>query len=163
MSEDEVPQAIDLQKMQPQHLEQIAKIHKSINPSHWSLEQWLACCEQPLYQNWVVLNNEADPSIVIAFASFICLGSEVELLNIGVAEDSQGHGIGENLLKACLKLAPEKTENCFLEVRRSNIPAINLYKKLGFQQIAERKQYYRFANGLSEDALVFKKLLQSTV
>ena len=40
----------------------------------------------------------------------------------------------------------------FLEVRRSNLPAINLYKSNGYQKISERKNYYG-----NEDALIFKK------
>ena len=38
-----------------------------------------------------------------------------------------------------------------LEVRASNEPAKNLYKKLGFQEIGRRKRYYADNN---EDALV---------
>ena len=41
----------------------------------------------------------------------------------------------------------------FLEVRKSNIPAINAYKKADFKQISERKKYY--PDG--EDALIFVK------
>ena len=38
-----------------------------------------------------------------------------------------------------------------LEVRRSNEPAINLYKKFGFEEEGVRKGYYRFGG---EDALI---------
>ena len=41
----------------------------------------------------------------------------------------------------------------FLEVRKSNIPAINAYKKAGFNQISVRKKYY--SDG--EDALILIK------
>lgn len=44
-------------------------------------------------------------------------------------------------------------DKIFLEVRKSNIPAINAYKKAGFKEISERKKYY--ADG--EDALIFVK------
>lgn len=151
-----------LKAMQTQYLQQVAELHQSINPSPWSVSQWHACCDQPMYQNWVVMEPslDGDPSSekLVAFASLICPSVDIELLNIGVAQEFQGKGIGEDLLRACLELAPEKSEQCFLEVRRSNLPAINLYKKLEFQQVAERKDYYRLASGLVEDALVFKKI-----
>jgi len=147
-----------LDRMQPKHLPQVAVVHQSINPSPWSVEQWQSCCEQPLYQNWVVLNIEQD-SEVVAFASLISTGEDSELLNIGVSQLFQGLGVGEDFLEACLELLPDNTQQCFLEVRRSNIPAINLYKKLLFEQVAERKDYYRLNNGLVEDALVFRKTL----
>jgi ribosomal-protein-alanine N-acetyltransferase len=39
----------------------------------------------------------------------------------------------------------------YLEVRKSNIPAINLYKRFGFEIISIRKEYY---SDNKEDALV---------
>jgi ribosomal-protein-alanine N-acetyltransferase len=41
----------------------------------------------------------------------------------------------------------------FLEVRVSNMPAIHLYDKLGFNEIGLRRDYYPDSNG-REDALV---------
>jgi|SaaInlV_100m_DNA_5_1039725.scaffolds.fasta_scaffold05015_3 [ribosomal protein S18]-alanine N-acetyltransferase len=144
-----------LKKMEIEHLPQVAEIHQAINPSPWSIEQWQVCYETPSYHNWVAVNAES----VLAFASFMCVSTDAELLNIGVALNCQGKGLGQDLLQACLQLLPEDAEQCFLEVRRSNIPAINLYKKLNFELVAERKDYYRLSNGLIEDALVFRKTL----
>ena len=44
----------------------------------------------------------------------------------------------------------------FLEVRKSNIPAIKLYTKHNFKQISIRKNYYKNPN---EDALIFKYII----
>jgi ribosomal-protein-alanine N-acetyltransferase len=41
-----------------------------------------------------------------------------------------------------------------LEVRLSNVAAIELYKKMGFKQIGQRKNYYPAAEG-KEDAMVY--------
>ena len=38
--------------------------------------------------------------------------------------------------------------NITLEVRVSNIPAINLYKKFGFREVALRKYYYGDEDGI---------------
>ena len=46
----------------------------------------------------------------------------------------------------------------YLEVRRSNTPAIALYQKMQFLPIGERKNYYTTVSG-SEDALVFARNL----
>ena len=40
-----------------------------------------------------------------------------------------------------------------LEVRASNLAAVNLYQKLGFKTIGTRRNYYQY-NGVKEDALV---------
>jgi ribosomal-protein-alanine N-acetyltransferase len=42
----------------------------------------------------------------------------------------------------------------YLEMRRGN-PAYNLYRKLGFEPIGERRKYYRMANGERIDAITF--------
>jgi len=42
----------------------------------------------------------------------------------------------------------------FLEMRRGN-PAVNLYRKVGFEPIGERPNYYRLANGSRVDAITF--------
>ena len=64
-----------------------------------------------------------------------------------------------------LKLGKERTvaenndvEMMLLEVRPSNISAINLYSNLGFNEIARRKDYYPAKKG-REDAIVFARHL----
>ena len=42
----------------------------------------------------------------------------------------------------------------YLEVRRTNTPAISMYRNMNFKHIGERKNYYPTAKG-SEDALIF--------
>ena len=49
-----------------------------------------------------------------------------------------------------------------LEVRPSNVAALQLYQSLGYEQIGLRKNYYPVdaANGLREDALVLAKSIK---
>ena len=54
-------------------------------------------------------------------------------------------GIATELLKSIISLEPE---NITLEVREDNIPAINLYKKLGFEVVSKRQNYYGNVDGL---------------
>ena len=46
-----------------------------------------------------------------------------------------------------------KLYRLFLEVRASNLAALTLYRRAGFEQVGVRRGYYRDAQG-SEDALV---------
>ena len=75
---------------------------------------------------------------------FICrkLLSEYHILNIGVSPLRQKEGIGGILLKDFLNDL-ENISTVFLEVKKSNFPAINLYKKNGFKVFGERKKYYK--------------------
>ena len=54
-------------------------------------------------------------------------------------------GIGKKLLESIINLNPE---NITLEVREDNIPAINLYKKMGFEIVSKREKYYGNIDGL---------------
>lgn len=41
------------------------------------------------------------------------------------------------------RLRRENIQVCFLEVRRDNEPAIELYKRMGFERVGRRRGYYR--------------------
>jgi ribosomal-protein-alanine N-acetyltransferase len=45
----------------------------------------------------------------------------------------------------------KKFKFIFLEAKKSNMPALNLYKSFGFKKIGLRKNYYR-----DEDAVVLR-------
>lgn len=84
-------------------------------------------------------------------------GPEAELLTIAVHPDAQNAGFGARLLDAFLcKAATLGAKDIFLEVAESNPPAIALYRKAGFAEVAKRKQYFKQINGPALTALIFK-------
>lgn len=77
---------------------------------------------------------------------------EVHITNIALLPEYRGMKLGEALLRKVMDLVIEMgAKTMTLEVRVSNIVAQSLYRKLGFQEGAIRKQYY--TDNL-EDALV---------
>ncbi len=80
---------------------------------------------------------------------------EVHLLNITVAPDCQGQGLGACLLEslAAWSLA-QGAQWLWLEVRASNEGAQRLYQRQGFRRVGLRKGYYPAAQGRREDAIV---------
>lgn len=80
---------------------------------------------------------------------------EEELLLIGVIPEYRQRGLGTTLLEHLFAMARTRgITRVFLEMRRGN-PAYNLYRKLGFEPIGERRKYYRMANGERVDAITF--------
>ena len=94
------------------------------------------------------------------FAGYICMYTaldEGEITNVAVDEKDRGRGVGQALLEEAFKCAERKgLEKIFLEVRESNVPAIELYKKTGFEKTGIRRGFYR---NPTEDALLMMKEL----
>jgi len=84
-------------------------------------------------------------------------GPEAELLTIAVHPDAQNVGFGARLMDDFLcKAATRGAKDIFLEVAENNPPAIALYRKAGFAEVAKRKQYFKQINGPALTALIFK-------
>jgi len=81
--------------------------------------------------------------------------TELDILNFGVMKKHQKQGIGSLLLDSLLKNANpgKKVQTVWLEVRESNIDAINFYRKRGFVKTQIRKNFYRQP---TENAVVMK-------
>ncbi|MCO6428492.1 ribosomal protein S18-alanine N-acetyltransferase [Nitrosomonas communis] len=81
---------------------------------------------------------------------------EAHILTIGISAQWQHQGWGGRLLQYFINLAKQQqAASVLLDVRESNIGAANLYRRLGFKQIAIRKGYYPAMCG-REDALVMR-------
>jgi ribosomal-protein-alanine N-acetyltransferase len=79
---------------------------------------------------------------------------EAHLLNITVAPDHQRAGHALTLLRAVCTWADKAALPwLWLEVRRSNNRAFDVYRRFGFAQVGERKDYYPMLHG-REDAIV---------
>jgi ribosomal-protein-alanine N-acetyltransferase len=81
---------------------------------------------------------------------------EAHILNLCVREEFRIVGFGRRLLEHMLERASASgISEAFLEVRPSNLAAIRLYQRLGFEQIGIRRGYYQAPDG-REDAIVLK-------
>jgi len=80
---------------------------------------------------------------------------EMHLLNISVAPDQQRRGWARLMLDALVAGARAAGKSqIWLEVRRSNAPALALYTRYGFKEVGLRRAYYPAREG-REDALLF--------
>jgi len=85
-------------------------------------------------------------------------GGEAEILTLAVAPEWRRLGVATSLLKPHLQgLVEARVTRLFLEVSAENVAALALYKKLGFEQVGERKAYYRAANNELTAALIMRR------
>ena len=79
---------------------------------------------------------------------------EAHLLNLSVAQNRQGLGLGRILLDYFIGIARTcESERIFLEVRPSNHAARALYTQAGFRELYVRRNYYPAETG-REDAIL---------
>jgi len=97
------------------------------------------------------LISEIDGQLMGYFFSHM-ISNEVHILNIAIDVSFQHRGNGEDFFNQIFKKYLEYA-NVFLEVKRTNLPAINLYHKFGFEEIDIRKMYY--SDG--QDAVVMSR------
>jgi ribosomal-protein-alanine N-acetyltransferase len=87
---------------------------------------------------------------------FLCrwlVADECHILNVAVHPEQRRNGIGMALMAAALDEAKAKPIRIVtLEVRRSNVAARSLYRKLNFEEQRLRTNYY----GPGEDAIVME-------
>lgn len=116
-------------------------------------EPWtLAMLESELENPLSVIETACRDGKTVGYALGRVVADEAELLKICVLGDYRRQGIAEKLLSELLTKMREKgAAACYLEVRSRNLPAISLYKRLGFAEIGLRRNYYR-----DDDAVLMK-------
>ncbi|MCX4028056.1 ribosomal protein S18-alanine N-acetyltransferase [Spartinivicinus marinus] len=140
---------LQLLPMTSKRLDDVMKVECKAYSYPWSKGIFKDCLKSD-YECWVIDNADK----LIGHGVFSVAVGEAHLLNITVAPEFQGNGYGQILLSYFLSRARElAAEVMFLEVRSSNLSAIRLYKRIGFEEIGLRKNYYPAADG-REDALV---------
>ena len=92
------------------------------------------------------------PPTLIGIGCLWAILEEAHIIMLAIHPSFQRQGLGQDLLLALLKSACERQlERATLEVRDSNLAAISLYQKFGFQEAGRRRGYYE---DTGEDALI---------
>lgn len=89
---------------------------------------------------------------IVGFYIALTVTDQMDLLKIAVDPAFQGRGYGLQLLEHLLEEGRRMTiQSCFLEVRVSNLRAVEFYTRNGFRVMGLRQNYYTEP---VEDALV---------
>ena len=135
----------------------IAEVHTLESRSYsfpWS-RLIFSDCINSRYECWMVRKSDK----VIAYGIMAIATDESHLLNLCVDSDFRRQGYACYMVRFLSDISiVQNVKRMLLEVRASNYKAFNLYRKLGFQQIGLRRNYYP-AETDREDARVLAKLL----
>ena len=123
-------------------------------PTAWTAETFWSELAQP--SRWYVVADDGTGG-VLGYAGLMVNGPDADVQTVAVVPSAQGRGLGAVLLSALLEEAVARRATAvLLEVRADNPPAIALYQRFGFEQLAVRRRYYQPGD---VDALVMRHRL----
>lgn len=139
---------IVIEKMSDTHITQIGKLETECFSVPWSENALREELTNEFARFFVAL---CDGEVAGYIGAHNILG-EVYITNVAVFSKYRRRGIAETLIKNLICVSSsENADFITLEVRKSNIGAINLYTKMGFKNVGERKNFYENPR---EDALL---------
>ncbi len=136
--------AFRIRRMRPEDLPAVVEIERVAFRHPWSAE----LLRRELTHDWstIFLAEEPvseDEMRLLGFSIFWLVHDEVHILNVATAPEHRHRGVARAVLAATLEHA--RQHRCVLatlEVRRSNEPALNLYRSVGFRPVGIRPNYY---------------------
>ena len=140
---------VDLLPMNVHDVDEILRIEYKVYSHPWSRANFADSIASG-YSCWVCrVGGELVGYYVVMMAVV-----DAHLLIISVSEKRQVLGFGARLLRHAMSVACHAgASTLLLEVRPSNVKAVELYRHFGFAQIGVRRGYYPADSG-REDALV---------
>ena len=143
-----------MRRMIADDLDRVIAIEQSAYPHPWTRGIFSDCLRVG-YDCWCLqAGREVAGYCVLSHAA-----GETHLLNLCVAPEAQGQGLGATLLGHALRRsALQGSAEIFLEVRPSNHAALALYRRYGFRQVGERPDYYAAGEG-RENAVIMARAL----
>lgn len=132
----------------------IAALHAASFQRGWSEQE----VEGLLTDRQVIAHRATVHATLVGFIMSRQAADEAEILSVAVAPPRRGRGLARSLLTLHLRrLAALGARAVFLEVDEHNAPAIKLYDRAGFREIARRPNYYPGDGGKTAAALVLRR------
>ncbi len=138
---------LEIVKATPDDVADIKKIEDECFSVPWSEKSIEESLKNPCSHFYIAkVNNEAAGYIGVQIFS-----GEGYVTNVATLPEYRKQGIARALMERALE---NEMEFLTLEVRKSNLPAISLYRKLGFEEVGIRPNFYREPN---EDAVLMTR------
>ncbi len=138
---------IEIKKFSEEHIKDIEKIEQVCFSTPWKDTELREELNNDCARFYVAIEGEK----VVGYVGLYVVCGEGDVARVAVLPEYRRFGIAKKLLTESFN---DEIDAVFLDVRESNIPAKELYKSLGFEEIGMRKNYY--ANP-TENAILMKK------
>jgi len=142
--------------MCPEDLPEVLEIERRSFPQPWTPGLFLHELKVPFSRTTLIRASNGTRT-TLAYVCRWLVGDEAHILNLAVHPDHRGRGLGRRLVELVVQEAQAAGARLVtLEVRRENAPARSLYRKLGFVDTGQRRNYY----GRGEDAIIMSLALR---
>lgn len=144
-------QRIQISKMEKDDIIGIYEVEKESFPVPWPMSSFEEELNN-LFARYLVakINNR-----IVGYIGLWFVMDECHITNIAVLPEFRRNKVASKLVNEMFKLCKfYETSYILLEVRKSNVPAINFYKKIGFKEDSIRKDYYKNPDNTREDAIL---------
>ncbi len=138
---------IEIQKFSKEHIKDILKIEQLCFSVPWGENELCEELNNQCAKFYVAIKEKK----VVGYVGLYVVCNEGDVARVAVLPEYRRYGIAKALLEKSFK---DELNSVFLDVRESNVPAKELYKSLGFEEIGIRKNYY---SNPAENAVLMKK------
>lgn len=138
-----------------EHIDEIEALEKICFSLPWSRETLISQLPDDMHMFIAAFGDEGR---VLGYVGMMYVLDEGYISNVAVSPECRRLGIAAALINALVERAEEKDLSFMtLEVRKSNAPAIELYRKNSFSEVGLRKNYYTKP---TEDAILMTRFLK---
>ncbi len=129
-----------VKKLSSEHLGGAAELEKLCFSAPWSEDSLAILCKEGGVGYAAIGENDGT---VLAYGGMLTVLDEGQITNIATHPEYRRRGLGEAVVRALIEYGEQNGINVIsLEVRESNVGAIALYEKLGFEKVGIRKNFY---------------------
>lgn len=138
-----------------EHIDEIEELEKLCFSLPWSRQALISQLPDDMHMFIAAID---DDGLVLGYVGMMYVLDEGYISNVAVSPEHRRLGIADSLISALVEKANKKGLSFVtLEVRKSNVPAIELYRKNGFCEVGLRKNYYAKP---TEDAILMTRFLK---
>ena len=138
-----------------EHIAEINELEKLCFSLPWSRQALISQLPDDMHMFIAAIGDDGQ---VLGYVGMMYVLDEGYISNVAVSPEHRRLGIADALINAMIDRANEKDLSFVtLEVRKSNVPAIELYIKNGFSEVGLRKNYYTKP---TEDAILMTRFLK---
>jgi len=149
--------SLELRPMVVADVDEVVALEQSVFPHPWTRGNFMDSLSSG-YDAWVL--RDAGRDQLAGYFLIMYALDEAHLLDVAVSGDRHGTGLGRYLLdRIAARARGTGMSSVLLEVRPSNLRALQVYERYGYAQIGRRKGYYPAHEGQREDAIVMRYAL----